>query len=393
MINTIARLDELLDRASKLTDKQAKEAAQLLLPLCSDSKNCAKAADYLMKFKPAFCLAFFEAAAKTLDHETQLKPLFSAMRSTQAYRKNVNHAATSRGFIAAAVLIKNGAGIARETLMLTIADVEKDGKFSEAVIKHFEKHVLDYCGSFEMIKALGGESWNDKDKADQSRFMRFINAVEGKKVETDARAEVRTEVHIDARADDREEVHTDARADVREEISDDDRTDARPEARADAHAALGLTAEIITNLSRASKEAAILTQQLSDTNGTLALLRNAIETKDARIAELLSAIGDKERALIDLDTALNQHKLTLREKEESMADLSQRLKNSLQMDAISQGQELITLKTNLQNSLKVEYSDYLALKEEACNADTYGALIGSLARIFRVLRRLGITIG
>jgi hypothetical protein len=82
----------------------------------------------------------------------------------------------------------------------------------------------------------------------------------------------------------------------------------------------------------------------------------------------------------------------VRENEVRVIDLSERLKNSLQMDNISQNQELITLKTNLQNSLKVEYADYLVSKDSDCNPDTYGALIGSLTRTFKILRRFGITI-
>ena len=61
---------------------------------------------------------------------------------------------------------------------------------------------------------------------------------------------------------------------------------------------------------------------------------------------------------------------------EKITDLTERLKSSMQMDMISQSQELITLKADLANSLKLEYADYL----------------NSLTRIFRTLRRFGIMI-
>ena len=89
---------------------------------------------------------------------------------------------------------------------------------------------------------------------------------------------------------------------------------------------------------------------------------------------------------------LDESQQLMRDNEARIDDLSGRLKNSLQMDNISQNQELITLKTNLQNSLKVEYADYIVSKDSECNPDTYGALIGSLSRIFKTLRRFGIVI-
>jgi septal ring factor EnvC (AmiA/AmiB activator) len=157
-------------------------------------------------------------------------------------------------------------------------------------------------------------------------------------------------------------------------------------------ATLELAGELIKTLSSASKEAAILAKSLSDTNGTIALFRKDIANRDSQIAELSSTISMRERTIEELERKLNGERQTVREKDDRISDLSERLKNSLQMDNISQNQELITLKANLQNSLKVEYSDYLASKEVECNPDTYGALLGSLARIFRTLRRYGVII-
>ena len=153
-----------------------------------------------------------------------------------------------------------------------------------------------------------------------------------------------------------------------------------------------IIADLYKTLTSASKEATVLLQSLNDSNGMVSLLRKDIESRDSRITEFLATIKENELIIEDLQRKLDNRQQTILEKEASIDDLSGRLKNSLQMDSISQNQELITLKTNLQNSLKVEYSDYIASKDSECNADTYGAMLGSLARIFKTLRRFGIIV-
>jgi len=153
-----------------------------------------------------------------------------------------------------------------------------------------------------------------------------------------------------------------------------------------------IIADLYKTLSNASKEAAILFHSLSESNGTVSLLRKDIENRDSRITELLATIKENEHLIEGLQRKFNDSQQMILKNEASIDDLSGRLKNSLQMESVSQNQELITLKTNLQNSLKVEYADYLVSKDSECNSDTYGALIGSLARIFKTLRRFGIII-
>jgi chromosome segregation ATPase len=153
-----------------------------------------------------------------------------------------------------------------------------------------------------------------------------------------------------------------------------------------------IIADLYKTLSSASKEAATLFQSLNDNNGTISMFRKDVASRDSQIAELSRILNENNQIIEDLQRKLNERHQEIRENEMRIDDLSERLKNSLQMDNISQNQELITLKTNLQNSLKLEYEDYLVSKDSECNPDTYGALIGSLTRIFKTLRRYGIII-
>lgn len=408
-MDTITQLDKLLKSASKITDVQAKEAARLLLSLFAETQDKSSIADYIMKFKPTVSLFFFEAAVKTLDSETQMQSIHSAICSSEAYKKNYNNVATSRGFVFAAVLIKNGVNIARDVLMRTLVDAEKDGRFSDSVISLFKKHVLDYCGSLQSILALGETPWDNS--ASRNRFFRFMDAVNSStvkiispaKTQEKSAATIAPPVEIPnepaATSTIRPPVKTQnepsaATAPVAPDVS-------APLTKGEGQQVAGIPAsdameklaeELLRLLSSASKEANTLLQTLSDSNGTISLLRKEIVERDTRIAVLATNLREKDDAIADLRRKLNESQQSERENEGQIADLSERLRNSLQMDSISQSQELITLKTNLQNGLKVEYADYLIGKESECSENNYGALIDNLARIFKTLRRFGITI-
>lgn len=377
-MDTIARLDELLGRASKISDRQAKEAAMLLLSLYSETQDSSRVADYLMKFKSTVCLFFFETAVKTLDPETQIQSIHSDICSTEAYKKNANHAATTRGFIISAVLIKNGVNIARAILMRTLVDVEKEGQFSDAVICNFKQNTVDYCGSLELIQALGEKTWNKPES--RNRFLRFMEAVNISNIANISPSKSMNDLAVTTAS---------IVPAIPEPLIPSKEQQAAPILANDA--TIRLTEELLRMLSSASKEAAELLESLSDSNGTISLLRKVVTNKDSRIAELSTTIGERDRTINDLQRKLNESQYLVRENEAHVADLSERLKNSLQMDNISQNQEMITLISNLKNSLKVEYADYLVSKDSECNPDTYGALIGSLTRIFKTLRRFGIT--
>jgi chromosome segregation ATPase len=145
-------------------------------------------------------------------------------------------------------------------------------------------------------------------------------------------------------------------------------------------------------LTSASKEASTLLKSLHESNGTIDLLRRDILLRDTKIAELSSIISERNNDINVLEQKHEESQKAIENNEVQVSDLTERLKNAMQMNNISQNQELITLKTNLQNSLKVEYTDYLAGKDAEYNKDNFEASLASLTRIFKILRRFGIII-
>ena len=275
-MDTMVRLDELLGRASKISDGQAIEAATLLLSFYSETQDKAKVANYLMKFKWTVCLSFFEAAIKTLDPDTQIQSLHAAICSTDAYRNNKNHVATSRGFIITAILIKNRISFARAVLMRTLADVEKDGKFSETVINNFKQYVVEYCGGIDSIKVLGDKEW--KNKETHNRFVRFLQNYSNSIVTIISPPKTQDGCDVSI-------TPTAPSVSASPLPTEEKRVAFFSENDVVANV-VSLAEGILKVLSNASTEANILLKSLSDKNGTIALLRKDISDRDSRIEEL-----------------------------------------------------------------------------------------------------------
>lgn len=379
-MSVTVRLDELLSKKIKdKQSKQAKEVIDLMLSYYSETQDKLKVANYLMGSNPAICLGFFELAIQSLDPESQIQSIYSAIRSTDSYKDNKNHAATVRGFIISAVMIKNSIPIARGILVQTLADIEKNGSFSEAVVNHFKRNVLDYCGSLEPIKLLGEEPWYDKES--KNRFIRFMHKVYSSIVTIITPPKTK-EFEVSQPI---QNTSTSPLLNTPEVVE-------HSVAVHENDAVLGIAKELKNILCSASKEATLLTQSLSDTNGTISALRKGILDRDSQIKQLSLTISEGNQTIANLQHMIEENQQTLLEKESRIDDLSEQLKDSLNMGRISNNQDMITLKANLQNSLKVEYADYLIGKESECNPINYGALIDSLTRVFKTMRRYDIII-
>ena len=83
-------------------------------------------------------------------------------------------------------------------------------------------------------------------------------------------------------------------------------------------------------------------------------------------------------------------KAELAKKDSEITDIKSRLKEVYAMDASTNNQELVTLKTNISNALSPLYTDSVAMLEEDLNADNFEFLKATCVNIFKVLKRHGI---
>lgn len=390
-MESITRLDELVQKSSKLSNAHARDAASLLIKLFEENCDKAKIAYYIMLFKSTVCQFFFEQAVDRFKME-EIESLYMTICSTEAYKKNIKNAGITRGFLIAAVLIKTEQEIARTVLMRTLADAERGGKFSPAIIKNFQKHVMKYCGDRRLIDALGDANWNNmKEKSRFDRFMQSLN--DAIKIELTPRQNENGSKAIAEAPDtgattEPEETVTES-SELRSTCSPSHTETALPLEVKKAHL---LTSELLVMLEHSTQELQALLGTLHKENETFFSLRQKIEEREARISELGTSIQERDRHIDELMQEIHKREQGLSEKQAEVVDLTERLKIALRMEDISQSQELVTLKTDLSNSLRIEYADYLANREKVCTVDMFEAHRGSLTRVFKTLRRFGITV-
>lgn len=100
------------------------------------------------------------------------------------------------------------------------------------------------------------------------------------------------------------------------------------------------------------------------------------ENNDAELDELLARV-------IELEDELKAEKL-------KSTDLDERLTLAFNMDKSTISQEIITLKNDIEQSLKLEYNNFQENINVACNEDMFIAYRATITRIFRTLKRFGV---
>ena len=379
---------ELLEEIAKRKDPskgQVREAVALLLQLFSETDGEGTIAEYIMRIKkPDACLFFFEDAVKRFDSD-RIQKLFAAIRSSEAYIKNAGKSGTVRGFIVAAVLIKNNLNLAMPVLAQTLADVEKKGKYSDDVIQKFIVAVVNYCGSLNVINAFFEREWQSEE--DRKRINGFMQIVSNRflppassKTQDEIEPVDQGIIKIDSDDSTNKSLHV-----VETNVTESDTKHIETQAAPIPDIAKSQTDALLKVISDATKEVEELMQTLTGGNGTIEILRQQVAVRDSQISDMLVSQEKKDKEIKSLKQSKD-------EMDSQISDLTNRLKLSRQMDNFSQNQELITLKTNLSNSLKVEYADYLTVKNSEITTDTAGRLLGSLNRIYKILRINGISV-
>jgi hypothetical protein len=122
------------------------------------------------------------------------------------------------------------------------------------------------------------------------------------------------------------------------------------------------------------------------------IFKNA-QQANTELKTLLQTVAHAEKPDVQplgRDEELTQLRLQLAERDSKIADLEQRLTVTLKLNTSAHNQQLITIKTDIANALKLEYQDYQESKAKEFSASQYEAYHASLFRIFKALKRFGI---
>jgi chromosome segregation ATPase len=115
-----------------------------------------------------------------------------------------------------------------------------------------------------------------------------------------------------------------------------------------------------------------------------------LENRDLELASARTELLDNEKQIDLLENDLKSCGNSICEAEEKISDLTERLRASFQMDERTNNQELIKLKNDISETLKLEYSDYVKSKQAEYSADMFEVYRAILSNIFKRLRRFGI---
>ncbi|MGH4050190.1 MAG: hypothetical protein ACREVX_02370 [Clostridium sp.] len=148
--------------------------------------------------------------------------------------------------------------------------------------------------------------------------------------------------------------------------------------------------ELISTLKVANQEAQKLFDNIFNKNITIQTMQEKLNAKEKEIYLLKVEIENKNISILSLNDEINKTKEKSLNTEIKLIDLTERLKASFNADDVSKKQELITLKTDIATSVKLQYEDFNEHKNEICNEDNYEALKVTLNQVFRTLKKYGI---
>lgn len=334
MNDTIQELDQILEKGSKISDAQIKNAVSISL---KSYKNY-NISEYILRFPPKFSYSFFEQAVKDISFD-EIINLNNFICTNKYYLKNIITSSSSRGFIFSAVLFKYNNKLAKEIFIKSLIDSEKKSTFSDGVIKNFKKYMLDYCGE-DLLNTLKNIDWAKPEYSNM--FNRFMDCMNQK-------------VTIVKKQDQVNQVN-----------------------------------DLLKNIETLNTESFKLYNALTKDIDIIQLYKDKLNDKDNCISKLQLDLVEANTIIETIKLDITNIKDELQNKQKIIDDLNIKLKTSVEMSNISQSQELKTLKVDLAKSLKSDYSHYLNAKDSDFDNDIFIAMKSSLTRIFKTLKRYGI---
>ena len=351
-----------------LSRDNRKKAVAILMELSGDVINAKQVAEYLMKLHYSVCLAYFDKAV-TLREE-KLTAVVEALRANEQFQKDKpQNFLYPKGFGSVLALAKASKyELAFSVLNYILTQAEKSGQFADGCRNNFKKTVINQKGLsvFEKLyEAVSNEDFSAKP-FEKGRFKRFLDEVASKTIsvtETPQTTSVATRPDI-----------------VKKEAS-------VPQIKKDLP---DNNSDLIDKIESNQADMLGMLHRLTENCTAVDILSAQIQKKDEEIAVVRSSLREKEQELRAASHAVKKSEEVLSATQSQIDDLTNRLRTSLSMDEISKNQELTTLKNDISEALKLDYSDFIGTKSSEYSQDLFEAYRSTLTRIFKLLKRFGI---
>lgn len=379
-MEAIKELEDIVAKTAKKTSNEnRKKAVEALEVMFAETNDPKQVTEYLIKLHYSVCQAFLEEFCSSAS-DGSISAIVEALVSNEQFMKgNPNNIMYPKGLSAVLALAsKEKYQSAFLVLLRILSQSEKSNGFSDGCVNNFKKLVVDK-GGLPHILALFEQVSNGAvvcKEYEQRRFARFLKTVDNKTVVTT-----------------KEEVSTSAKKSelTKQPSSESDQLgniDSAPEPKLTTKYD---SAETVSKIEKTQQEILTAIRRLADNRSSIDSLTVTLARRDDELNSLRTTVSEKEHRVLSLVSELAVKDKQFLEAKGQIDELTQRLRASLQMDDISKSQELITLKNDISEALKLDYADYAKSKDSPYSDDLFEAYRSTLTRIFKLLKRFGIT--
>ena len=362
-----------------LSKDNHKKAVDALLKMSENLNNAKLVAEYLMKLHYSACSTFFYSAATELSNE-QLATIVKEFCTNEQFQNSLpQNALYPKGFESALSLIK----AAKYKLAFSIFNhilmrSESGSQFADGCKNYFKKNIIGK-NEFHCIQKLYEVVNADEFEVtefEKRRFERFLDSVVDKTVTTVVEIPQALATRTPQSETEKNKAHGQG-SNIKGEKS--------------KSSEMLISKNHLEKIESSQSEILAVLRNLTENRTALDNLSLQIQKRDNEIVTAQATIREREQQLITSSQELKKSKVALSSSEAQVSDLTQRLRTSLNMDEISKNQELITLRNDISEALKLDYSDFIGSKSSEYSLDLFEAYRSTLTRIFKLLKRFGIT--
>lgn len=335
---TLQALDELTEKIKKsISKKNREQGVNLLTDLLTCEDGAKQVVRYLMKMQYSMCQSFFEIFVLSNSEENIFSIADALINDEQFNKGNVSNIMYPKGLSVVMVLAsKEKYQSALIILDYILSKSEKSGKFPDGLFKSFKKIIVDKDGLpfiISLLESITSGAVPCKE-FEQKRLTGFLEAFDNKPFQKNP-----------------------------------------------------IKPPLAQSQNKESAEILLLGKLAQTQEDMLAILRRLEGSNKSEPTYSAESNQNDEPTIVNYQA---EEDTKLLDAEAQIADLTERLRISIQMNDISKSQEIVALKSDISETLKLDYTDYLKSRENPYDQDLFEAYRSTLSRIFKLLKRHGI---
>jgi len=372
-LSAIQILNEVIEQTKKEISASNRERAVFALKdLAVVGGEDKTIAEYLIRFSYTVSQLFFEEVVAAIDDE-RLAQIVEALISNEQFQTGkVNNIRYPKGFISILSLAKAGKyQLSFFILNYILSQAEANAVFSDGCKNSFIKLIVNNGGLAAIENVVNCVKLGEIEckEHEKNRLNRFVDAI----------MDLISVVEVKDEKTETPHQHEVDEADIASEIEQPTKQDY-----------IVLPINSITKIESSQAEMLGFLRKLASDKTAIHALAAQLTSRESEIADLRAQRDEKEQQLKTALIEINDLKREIEKAESNISDLTDRLRSSFSMDEISKNQEMTTLKNDISEALKLDYSDFTDTRESEYNHDLFDVYRSTLTRIFKLLKRFGI---